>query len=132
MAAHLTKSQIAAELVALGAGDKKHVTNMLDKLAQLAAEEIEDGNDFVIPNVVKISYRYKASQKKGDRYKAGDTVKGPQGERVADADSPARKASVKLVAAPYGAVAKLKPGNAEGQAAFLKTKAGKNVVSRKG
>ena len=129
--AHLTKSQIADELVEMGAGDKKHVTNMLDKLAQLAEEEIAEGNDFVIPNITKISYRYKPAQKKGERYKAGDTVKGPQGERVADADSPARKASVKLVAAPYGRVAKLKPGNAEGQAAFLKTKPGKAVAGRR-
>lgn len=130
MAHHMGKSEIVAALVEAGAGDKKHVTNMLDKLADLAADEIAEGYDFIIPNVVKLQYRYKAAQKKGERYVKGDTVKGPQGERVADADSPARKASVKLVAAPYGKVAKLKPGNAEGQAAFLKTKTGKAVAGR--
>lgn len=132
MAAHLSKSEIVAELVAQGVGDKRHISHMLEALAALAADEIADGNDFVIPGVVKIQYRYKSAQKKGERYKKGDTVKGPQGERIAEEDSPARKASVKLVAAPYGAVAKLKPGNAEGQAEFLKTKTGKSVAKRKG
>ena len=130
MAHHMSKTEIVAELVEMGVGDKKHVSNMLDGLATLAAQEIGEGYDFVIPGVTKISYRYKAAQKKGERYVKGDTVTGPQGSRVAEEDSPARKASVKLIAAPYGAVAKLKPGNAEGQAAFLKTKTGKAVAGR--
>ena len=130
----LTKSQLVAELVESGAGDKKHVTNMLNALADIALDELELGNDFVVPGVVKLHYTYRKPQKKGERWKKGETVTGFGGiESVKDSDSPPVKAAIKLRASLTGAVARGKPGSKpEAQSAFLKSKAGRAVVRRKG
>jgi nucleoid DNA-binding protein len=129
----LSKNEIASEIEARGAGGARQVKHMLDTLADVAAEEIAAGEDFTIPGVVAIKWAFAKPRTKGEMYKAGDTVKGPQGERVAEEDSKARKASVKLRAAPTGKVGKLRPKrDPAAQRQFLSTKAGKNIVSRKG
>lgn len=130
----LSKMEIARELEARDLGRARHVANILDGLADIAASEIAQGEDFTVPGVVKVAYTYRAAQKKGDRFKKGETYVGFRGvEQTAEADSPARKASVKLVAKPTGKVAKLKPGSKpEAQAEFLRSRAGKAVVRRKG
>ena len=130
----LTKSQLVDELVEHGAGDRRHVNNMLNALAEIGLEEIQQGEDFIVPGLVKIFYAYRKPQKKGERWKKGETVTGFGGvESVKDADSPPVKAGIRLKSAPTGAVARFKPGTKpEVQAAFLKSKAGKAVVARKG
>lgn len=129
----LSKNEIARELAGQGLGGVNLVKNVLDGLAELAASEIAEGEDFTVPGIVTLKYTYRPAQKKGERFKKGDTYVGFGGvEQTAEADSPARKASVKLVARPTGAVGRNKPGaKAEAQSAFLKTRAGKNVVRRK-
>jgi hypothetical protein len=102
--------------------------------SEVAASEIEKGEDFVIPGVAKLTFTYRKPQKKGQRWKKGDTVTGFGGiEAVKDEDSPAVKAAIKLKAVPTGKVARLKPGSKpEAQSDFLKSKAGRNVARRRG
>ena len=133
MAATLTKSELVAELVNAGAGDRNHVKNMLDALAILAEEEIAEGNDFIIPGVVKLEFAYRAPMKKGAKYKKGETYVGFGGiEQEAEEDSKPVTEQIKLRARPIGGVAKHRPGSKpEDQAAFLKTAAGKSIRQRK-
>jgi nucleoid DNA-binding protein len=130
----LNKSQLIEALVEEGAGDRRHVNHVLNSLAEVAASEIEKGEDFVIPGVAKLTFTYRKPQKKGQRWKKGDTVTGFGGiEAVKDEDSPAVKAAIKLKAVPTGKVARLKPGSKpEAQSDFLKSKAGRNVARRRG
>jgi nucleoid DNA-binding protein len=130
----LTKSQLVAEISEMGAGGRQQVNNVLAALAEIGLDEIEMGEDFIIPGLAKISWTYRTPKKKGERWKKGETITGFGGvERVADSDSPVVKAGVRLKAAPTGPVAKLKPkANAEAQAAFLRSKAGKAIAKRKG
>jgi nucleoid DNA-binding protein len=130
----LTKSQLIDELVEEGVGDRKHVNNMLNALSDIAADELEAGEDFTVPGVCKLFYTYRKPQKKGERWKKGETVTGFGGiEAVKEEDSPPVKAAIKLKANPTGAVARIRPGSKpEAQAAFLKSKAGKAVIKRKG
>lgn len=130
----MTKMEIARELEARDLGRARQIANILDGLAELAADEISDGEDFTVPGIAKIAYTYRAPQKKGERFKKGETYTGFGGvETTAEADSPARKAAIKLKATPTGAVGKCKPGSKpEAQAEFLKSKVGKAVVRRKG
>jgi hypothetical protein len=109
------------------------VKEVLGGLAQVAEEQIAAGDDFTIPGIAKLVYTYTPASKKGDRWKKGEEVVGFGGvASVKEADSPARKAKIKLVARPTGAVAKRRPGSKpEVQAAFLKSKAGKRVAARK-
>jgi nucleoid DNA-binding protein len=130
----LTKSELIDVIVDSGAGDRRHVRNMLDALADIGLEEIADGEDFVIPGLAKIFYTYRKPQRKGERWKKGETVTGFGGiESVKDTDSPPVKAGIRLKAIPTGPMARLKPKTkVEDQAAFLKTSAGKAVAKRKG
>ena len=131
MASHLSKSEIAAALAEDGLGGKQQISRILDALADLAASEIEAGEDFVVPGICKVSYSYTPPKAKGERWKKGEEVVGFGGiTSVKDTDSPAQKARVKLRAAPAGAVGKLRIGNKE-QSAFLRSKAGKFVITRK-
>lgn len=129
----LSKTEIAHELSGRGLGGITLIKNVLDGLADLAAEQVAQGEDFTVPGVVNLRFNYRPAQKKGERFKKGDTYIGFGGvESTAEADSPARKASVKLTAKPAGQVAKHKPGSRpEAQALFLKSRAGKAVVRRK-
>jgi len=122
------------DLVERGAGDKAHVRNMLRHLAEAAADAVAAGEDFTVPGIAKISFAYRKPQKKGARWKKGETVVGFGGiESVKEEDSPAVKAQIKLRAAVTGEVGRLKPKNdSESQAAFIKSKAGKNIIKRKG
>lgn len=128
----LTRSELIEELVERGAGDKKHVSNMLKKLAELAGEELAAGHDFSVPGIVNIRFRYQPAQKKGERFKKGDEVTGFGGvTEVKDADSPARKEKFILKPALIGQASKAKPGTKpEAQAAYAKSPAGKAVKKR--
>lgn len=128
---YLSKSQISAELAARGIGGRIQINNILDGLAELAAEEIEAGNDFQVPGIVKIAWSYRAPQTKGARWKKGDEVTGFGGiANVKTEDSPPVKPAVKLRAALRGRVGKSRVSATE-MSAFLKSKAGKAVVARK-
>lgn len=129
----LNRGQLIEALVDRGAGDRKHVGNVLKHLAEVAEDEIGEGNDFVIPGVVRIDWQYRDPQKRGERWKKGDEVTGFGGiASVKDADSPAVAARVKLRAVPTGAVARLKPGSKpEVQKEFLKGKVGRAIARRK-
>jgi hypothetical protein len=128
---YLSKTEIAAELSDRGLGGKRQIANILDGLADLAAEETGGGEDFVVPGICKIGWAYRAPKAKGERWKKGDEVVGFGGiASVKDTDSPAQKAAVKLRPTLMGKVGKNRVGTKE-QSAFLKSKSGKNVVSRK-
>lgn len=134
----LSKSQLVAEIVEAMKEDgvtlpPRNVKDTLDGLAIVAAEQVEQGEDFTVPGVAKLTYTYRAPQKKGAKYKKGETYVGFGGvEQVAEADSKPVSEQVKLRAVPTGEVSKLKPGTKpEAQKAFLKTAAGKAVRARK-
>lgn len=130
----LSKNDIARRIGAATGVKPQLVKNVLDALTEVAAQEIEAGQDFTVPGIARISYTYRKPQKKGARWKKGETVTGFGGiEAVKEEDSPPVKAAVKLKASPTGLIARLKPGSKpEDQSAFLKSKAGRTVVGRKG
>lgn len=127
----LSKSQIAAELAARGLGGKHQITNVLNGLAELAAEEIAQGEDFSVPGIVTVKWSFTAPLAKGEKYRKGDTYVGFGGvEQTAEADSKARKAKVLAkpsLAAPIKRVVPTRSGAEE----FAKTKVGKTVARRK-
>lgn len=128
----MSKSEIATELAERGLGGRMQISRMLDGLADLAAEETGAGEDFVVPGICKISWAYRKPQAKGARWKKGDEVQGFGGiVSVKETDSPVVKPAVKLKASLLGKVGRNRVGTKE-QSAFLKSKAGKNVVARKG
>lgn len=127
----LGKTEIANE-IEHRTGIKPALTKrVLDEINTIAAEQIADGEGFMLPGLVKFDFRYGPAYKKGERYKKGDTVSGPQGERVAEEDSPARKERMKLIATP---MAKAK-ANLQRGAGVLPLKKGtrgyKRVIERK-
>jgi hypothetical protein len=127
----LSKSQIVDRLVEMELGQKRHLSNVLAGLAEIAADEVALGEDFTVPGIASLRFAYTSPRAKGAAYKKGETYVGFGGvEQVAEADSKPRKASVKLRATPAAPIKRLAPSK-DGQAAFLKTRAGKNIVSRK-
>jgi nucleoid DNA-binding protein len=103
----LTKSELIGRIADKGAGGRQQVKHVLDALAEVAEEEVAAGNDITIPGVVRVSWKYTSPLKKGEKYKKGETYVGFGGvEQEAEADSKARKESVKLKAAPTGAINK--------------------------
>lgn len=131
----LSKNELAQAVEELTGVKPKLSKNVMDALAQIAEEEISDGYDFSMPGICRISWRYTAPRTKGQMYKKGETYTGFGGvEQTAAADSKARKAAVRLVAAPAPVIKRVVPKklDASAQAAFIKSKAGKNIVSQKG
>jgi hypothetical protein len=128
----LTKTQLAERIAGKGGGGKQQVLHVLNELANVAAEEIEAGEDFVVPGVCRIKFTYRAPQKKGAKYKKGDTYTGFGGvEQIAEEDSKPVSEQIKLRATPTGKVGQLKPGTKpEAQKEFLKSRAGKAVKKR--
>jgi hypothetical protein len=129
----LNKTDVCREIASSTGMGQQAVKHVLDDLAALAGEELEDGEDFVVPGICKIGYRYTAPVKRGERFTKGDKVTNPftGEERVATADSSAKKARVTMKLGPLGIVRALKPKTSpEAQAAFLKSTAGKAVVKR--
>jgi nucleoid DNA-binding protein len=87
---------------------KNEVRLVLDQLAEVAEGEIQRGEDFTVPGVARIKFNYTAPLKKGEKYRKGETYIGFGGiENVAEADSKARKQSVKLRAQPAASLKKL-------------------------
>jgi nucleoid DNA-binding protein len=129
----LTKTELALAVEEVTGVKKGLVKTVIDALAQIAEEEIADGYDFSMPGVARLSWKYTTPRAKGEMYKKGETYTGFGGvETTAEADSKARKASVRLVATPAPAVKKVAPKrDPNQQTAFLKSKAGKNIKSRK-
>lgn len=126
--------ELVDRLVASGAGDATHVRNMLRALADVAGSAIAAGEDFTVPGIVKLQFNYTAPQAKGARWKKGEEVAGFGGiVSLKEEDSPAKKAKVVLKAFPIGTVRAGKPGSKpEAQAAFMKSRAGKSILKRKG
>lgn len=113
---------------------RRDILDVLDGLKEVATAEVEAGNDFRVPGVVDLKFRYTPAQKKGDKFRKGDTVLNSftGEEEVKEADSPAKKARIRLVGQPVGDVGKLKPGSKpEAQSEYLKSKTGRAVVRRK-
>lgn len=130
----LSKNQIAAELEERGLGRRTQMNNVLTAIAEIAHDEIDAGEDFVLPDVVKVGWGYITPRKKGDMYRKGETYVGFGGvEQVAEADSKPRKAKVKLEAKPAAPLKRMAPSrtNEAAQSAFLKTKVGKYIARRK-
>jgi len=127
----LTKHELAVEVEKETGIKPDLVKSVMDAIALIAADEIEAGEDFTMPGVVRITWRYKAPQAKGARWKKGDSVVGFGGiESVKDTDSPPVKAAVVLKPALTGEVAKLRPKSTQ-MADYMKTKTAKAVVARK-
>lgn len=110
----LTKNQIVNDLVEKGVGDRKHVRNMLDGLAELAAEQIAAGEKFTVPNVARLEFGYRQAVKKGATY----TVPGTGEIKKREESKPA---SFRLKAAPAGRIRKSIPD--------VKSKAGKPLAA---
>lgn len=86
------------------------VKHVLDALAEIAAEDIAAGEDFVLPGIVRIKHTYVSPLKKGEKYKKGETYVGFGGvENVAEEDSKPRleKCDVKPYLMP--ALKRVKP-----------------------
>lgn len=132
MAGALNKSDVANAISSdIGVGAQL-VRNVLTSLADLAGDELAEGNDFTVPGIVSIKFAYRGKMAKGAKYKKGDTYTGFGGvEQVAEADSKPVTERVSVKAALVGEARKSKPGTKpEAQSAFLKSKAGKAVKSR--
>lgn len=125
---------LVENLVDRGAGDARHVRNMLVALADAAADAVAAGEDFTVPGIVKLQFDYAAPKAKGSRWKKGEEVAGFGGVvSVKDTDSPAVKEKFRLKPLLTGDVRRFKPGTKpEAQSAFAKSRAGKNVKKRKG
>lgn len=92
----LSKSQIVERLVEKGVGQKQQIKHVLDGLAEVAAEEIALGEDFQVPGVARIAFRYTKPRRKGEEYVGF-------GGEVMKADV-ARPAKVRMVATPVGSL----------------------------
>ena len=113
----MTKNELVSEMADELELGKQQVREMIDLLAEIAVDEVGQGNDFVVPGIVRLTYNYTKPRKKGDKYT------GFGGEQiVADANRPARvKLSARLVR-DVKVVA----------ATDTKSKAGKAVAAAKG
>lgn len=128
----LSKSQIAAELADRGLGGKTQITNILNGLADLAAEEIAQGEDFTVPGIAAVKWSHTAPRAKGQMYKKGQEYVGfGGGVKVAEADSKARKAKVIAKASLAAPIKRIVPTRS-GAEEFAKSKVGKAVARRKG
>jgi hypothetical protein len=128
----LTKHETAVEIGEICGLGTTTIKNVLDALAQVAAEELAAGEDFTVPGIVKVRWTYRSALAKGERWKKGAEVVGFGGiASVKDSDSPARKASIGMRASLVGTVNKLKPKKAE-MSTFMKTKTAKAVATRVG
>jgi len=126
----LTKTQIADEIHANTGIGKNLIKRVLDDLAELAEDELSDGNDFTVPGVCRLKWRYTKAFKKGEKRKKGEVYVGFGGEeKTAETDSPATPAKVALRASVTGRAARAKPTRAEASA-FLRSKAGKAIAAR--
>lgn len=104
----LTKSELVGVIAEELDAAKSDVREVLDLLAEVAEDEISQGNDFTIPGIGKIKFNYTPPLKKGEKYKKGETYIGFGGiENVAEADSKARKQSIKLRALPHATLKKM-------------------------
>lgn len=111
----LTKGQIAQELEDRGIGKKNQMMRALTALADIAAEEVGNGEDFTVPGICRVRYAYTTPRKKGEVYI------GFGGEEV-KADK-ARPEKIRIAASAAGPLKKLLPSKG--------SKAYKNVVARK-
>lgn len=103
----LNKTELVAEIADDLELPKSEVREVLDLLAEVAEAEIADGEDFTIPGIAKVKFNYTPPLKKGEKYKKGETYIGFGGiENTAEADSKARKQSIKLRALPNAALKK--------------------------
>jgi len=130
----LTKNDIAQEIEEMTGVKPNLVKNVMDAMAEIAADEVANGEDFAIPGIERIVWRYRKPQAKGARWKKGEEVQGFGGiVQTKDSDSPPVKAQARLVAVPTGDVNRAKPKrDPVSQAAFLKTRAGKAIAARRG
>jgi Bacterial DNA-binding protein len=129
----LNKTEICRELSAstgLGANAVKHV---LDDLAELAGEQLEVGEQFIVPGICRIKYVHTPAAAKGSRWRKGEIKVNPfTGEEVVkESDSPPTKARIRMTIGAIGVVRKMKPGSKpQAQAEFIKSKTGKAVVRK--
>jgi nucleoid DNA-binding protein len=128
----LGKAELVKEIAEEVDLPTRAVKDVLDLLAEIAHEEISGGEDFTVPGIAKLKYKYTPPQKKGERYKKGETYTGFGGvEQVAEQDSPVRKEKILLVPALSTELNRIKPKRTpESQSAFLKSKTGKAVKKR--
>jgi len=104
----LTKNVIAREVEEITGVKPNLVKHVLDALAEIAEDELANGEGFSVPGVAVIKWAYTSPLKKGEKYKKGETYTGFGGVEVtAEADSKPRKQSVKLKAAPAPALKRL-------------------------
>jgi len=129
----MNRSELIADLVDRGAGDRRHVTNMLKCLEEATVDALSAGEDVTIPGIVKLSWGYRAPQKKAARWRKGDEVTGFGGvATIKEEDSPPVTEKATIKPSLTGAAYRTRPkGSAEDQKAFFATKLGKAVRARK-
>jgi nucleoid DNA-binding protein len=131
----LTKNEIAAQIEEMTGVKPVLTKRILDALATVASEHVASGEDLTVPGIVSFKYDYRAPQKKGSRWKKGDTRINniTKEESIAEADSPPVTPRIRLKANPVGLMGKVKPSTKpDSQREFMKTKPAKAVVRRKG
>jgi nucleoid DNA-binding protein len=130
----LTKYQLA-QIITDETGIKKNlVVRVLNEVAVIAAEELEDGEDFRVPGVISIAWRYTPPKKKGERWKKGDerTNRFTGEVTLAESDSPPVKARISVSKTLLKNVKAATPlRGADNQAEFAKTQTAKLVRKRK-
>jgi nucleoid DNA-binding protein len=131
----LTKTELAETILEYfedGGLTKRQALDILDVLAEIGQEELNEGESFIIPGLVKIDWAYTKPRAKGEMYKKGETYVGFGGvEQTAEADSKPRKASFKIKATPAAPIKRLAP-NKDTMSKFGQTRIGKAVAARKG
>jgi len=127
----LTKHELALEVQEMTGIKPNLVKSVMDAIAEVAADEIALGEDFTVPGICRITWRYRPPQVKGARWKKGEEVVGFGGiANIKETDSPPVKAQVTLKPNLTGEVGKLRP-KATTMTDFMKTKTAKAVVKRK-
>lgn len=131
---HVTQKEIADRIEEITGVKPNLSKSVLKALAQVAQEEVAAGNDFTIPGVARIIWRFRKPMKKGERWSKGDLVQGFGGsEEIKETDSPPVTAKARLIASPTGVVGSLKPKTDPVlHKEFLKSKTGKAIVRRLG
>lgn len=128
----LSKNELARELENRGVGRATQIKNILDAMADVAAEQVGAGEGFTVPGIVRIDWRYTKPLARGEKYVKGETYVGFGGAEVtAEADSKPRKASVKLAATVAAPIKRTAP-NKDGMSRFMQSRVGRAIAARKG
>lgn len=72
----MTKSQILAELAEKTGLNKKDVTNLMDKMTELAYSEVKNSGEFIVPGIGKL-VKVDRKARKGRNPATGEEIQIP-------------------------------------------------------